>query len=130
MFRLLHSASEAEYETQLALDSQRCDAAFEEYYIKDIHAELPTTTGTWVMEGLQLYDHYSGVTNNQSESLNQLFRDLQGWKEAPITCIVLALYQRQAFYLNEIRRGLAGIGDYHLTAPYTDILLSASVHPN
>ena len=77
VFRLLHSTSKVEYETQLALNCQRWDAAFEEYYIKEVHPEVPTTIGRWVLEGLQIYDPYSGVTNNQSESLNRVLKDLQ-----------------------------------------------------
>ena len=61
------------------------------------------------------------MTNNQSEGLNRVIKDLQGWKEAPVDCVILAVYQLQAFYLNEIRRGFAGIGEYHLRLDYANI---------
>lgn len=105
----MHCTSEAEDETKLAPHRQRWDAAFKEYYMKEIHPEVPTTIGRWVLEGLKIFDPCSGVTNNQSESLNRVLKDLQGWNEAPIECVILSLYPLQAFYLNEVRRGIAGI---------------------
>ena len=61
------------------------------------------------------------MTNNQSKGLNRAIKDLQGWKEAPVDCVMLAVYQLQAFYLNQIRRGLAGKGEYHLKLDYASI---------
>lgn len=75
--------------------------------------------GRWVLEELHCYNPYSGITNNMSESLNRVIKDLQQWKEAPVDCMVLALYQLQAYYLKEIRRGLGGIGEYSLWGCYS-----------
>jgi len=105
----------------IATVSQKWDAAFEQYYKNEIHSDVPSSIGRWVLEELRIYDSYSGVTNNQSEGLNRVIKDLQGWKEAPVDCVMLAVYQLQALYLNEIRRGLAGIGEYHLKSQYASI---------
>lgn len=121
VFKLFHSVSEEQYEQQLAIVSQKWDAAFEQYYRNEIHPDVPSSIGRWVLEELHIYNPYSGVTNNQSEGLNRVIKDLQGWKEAPVDCVMLAVYQLQAFYLNEIRRGLAGIGEYHLKLDYASI---------
>ena len=43
----------------------------------------------------------------------------QNWKEATIDAFVLAMHRLQAFYVNEIQRGLAGIGTYRLKDCYT-----------
>ena len=51
----------------------------------------------------------------------RVLKDIQEWKEAPIDCVVLGLYQLQCFFVNEIRRGLAGYGQYTL------VLQSAAV---
>ena len=77
--------------------------------------------GRWVLEKLHCYNPYSGVTNNISESLNKVIKDLQHWKEVPVDCMILALYQLQAYYVNEIRRGLAGIGEYTLQTCYSSL---------
>ena len=121
VFKLFHSVSEEQYEQQLAVASQRWDAAFEHYYRNEIHPDVPSSIGRWVLEELHIYNPYSGVTNNQSDGLNRVIKDLQGWKEAPVDCVMLAVYQLQAFYLNEIRRGFAGIGEYHLRLDYANI---------
>lgn len=89
------------------------DATFKQYYMTNIDPDIPHSIGRWVLEKHNIYNPYSGITNNQSESLNRVIKDLQSWKEAPLDCLVLALYRLQAFYSNEIKRGLAGIGEYH-----------------
>ena len=48
----------------------------------------------------------------------RVLKDLQGWKEAPLDCVVLSLYQLQAFYLNETKRGLAGLGKFTVAPRY------------
>ena len=118
---MFHSVSEEQYEQQLSVVSQKWDGAFEHYYRKEIHPDVPSLIGRWVLEELHIYNPYSGVTNNQSEGLNRVIKDLQGWKEAPVDCVMLAVYQLQAYYLNEIRWGLAGIGEYHLKSDYASI---------
>ena len=40
--------------------------------------------------------------------------------------MLLALYHLQALYSNEIKRGLAGIGEYHLTEEYASIQVSVA----
>ena len=89
----------------------RWDGEFTKYYLKDIHPHVPVHTGRWALEDLHIYNPYSGITNNQSESLNFVLKELQGWKEVKIDNAVLAFYQMQAYYMNEIRRGLAGMGE-------------------
>lgn len=61
-----------------------------------------------------MYSPFSGVTTNQSESFNAVLKRLHSWREVPLDAIVLSLYHLQAFYLNEIQRGFAGIGSFTL----------------
>ena len=49
---------------------------------------------------------------------NRVLKDLQNWKEAPLDCVVLSLYQLQVFYLNETKRGLVGVGEYSIAQEY------------
>ena len=121
LFELFHSESKMQYEQQLAVISEKWDGAFQNYYQKEIHPEVPLSIGRWALERLHIYNPYSGVTNNQSEGLNRVIKDLQDWKEAPVDCVLLSVYQLQSFYLNEIRRGIAGIGEYHLKSVYANI---------
>ena len=116
--KLFQAESEDQYKQLLDRFRQDWDSTFEQYYLRQIHVDVPKSVGRWVLEKLRVYNPYSGVTNNQSEGLNRVMKELQRWKEAPIDCMLLALYHLQAFYLNEIRRGLAGTGEYHLTEEY------------
>ena len=111
--RLFHCSTKNVYDGLLSELRNTWDATFEQYYMTNIDPDIPHSIGRWVLEELNIYNPYSGITNNQSESLNRVIKDLQSWKEAPLDCLVLALYRLQAFYSNEIKRGLAGIGEYH-----------------
>ena len=51
----------------------------------------------------------------------RVLKDLQHWKEAPVDCMVLSIYQLQVFYYNEIKRGLAGVGEYTLSPMHSSI---------
>lgn len=62
----------------------------------------------------QIYDPYSGVTNNMSESMNAVIKRLMEWKQAPLDATVLAFNYLQKFYVHEIMRGLCNVGNYCL----------------
>ena len=64
---------------------------------------LAKTIGRWILESLQIYNPYSGITNNQSEGFNTVLKRLQNWREVPVDAIVLTLYYLQAFYHDEIQ---------------------------
>ena len=69
--QLFHSCSQKDYEKSLAERRSAWDAAFEAYFLKEIHPDVGRTIGRWILEDLNVYNPYSGVTNNQSESLNR-----------------------------------------------------------
>ena len=61
-------------------------------------------------------DEETGITQNQSESINFVMHSLLKWKEVPIDVLLLAIYRLQLYFLKEIKRGRAGIGSYALRA--------------
>lgn len=65
-------------------------------------------SGRWILEKMGIYNPFTGITNNQSESFNSMLKRLQSWHEVPVDVIILSLYHLQAFYYNEMQRGLAG----------------------
>ena len=79
--------------------------------------------GTWELQPIQQSD-------NQSVSLNCVIKNLQHWKEAPIDCMLLALYQLQAYYVNEIKQGIARVGEYHLLPMHNSRSAHCTLHPN
>ena len=42
----------------------------------NIDPDIPQSIGRWVLEELNIYNPYSGITNNQSERLNRVIKDL------------------------------------------------------
>lgn len=72
LFQLFHSPTELEYETRLEEQRQVWDSTFESYYMKEIHPDVCQSIGRWVLQEYHVYNPYSGVTNNQSESFNRL----------------------------------------------------------
>ena len=71
------------------------------------------------------YAPYSGVTNNQTESLNYMYilKQLQEWHEASMDCMVLALHSvgtAQPAVLHVVHAEKIAcelnIGNYHLHA--------------
>ena len=84
----------------------------------EIHPDVITAIGRWVLEPLGLYNSYSGITTNQSEGFNTVMKRLQKWKEAPLDSVILSLYQLPVYYYNEIQRGLCQCGDFKLATDF------------
>ena len=118
---LFHSATKSNYDSKLDKMKAKWDAVFFYYYLQEIHNEIELFA-RWKLEEKGLYNPYSGVTNNQSESLNFVLKNLLKWKEAPIDCIILSMYHLQAFYVNEVRRGFADIGEYKIQEQYKSLI--------
>ena len=59
---------------------------------------------------------------------HRVLKDLQSWKEAPLDSMILSLYQLQAFYFNEINRGIAGLGEYSIASSYSHIEVQTLAH--
>ena len=71
-----------------------------------------------------MYNPYSGITTNQSEGFNTVLKRLQLWREVPLDSIVLSLYHLQAFYYNEIQRGICQMGNYSLQPQFARLARS------
>ena len=89
-------------------------------YKSNIHPDI-TSIARWAIEPCGVYDPYSGVTNYQAEVLYVL-KQLQGWKEAPVDCMILTLHYLQGYYRVEIARGHQGLGNYHLHPQFSTLL--------
>ena len=69
--RLFHLPTADDYQKTLEELKKDWDAAFEEYYMQEIHCDVELSVGRWVLEKINVYNPYSGVTNNQSEGFNR-----------------------------------------------------------
>ena len=68
---LLEAESEKFYHENLQKLKPHWDATFADYYMNHLHDDIFTGAGRWVLEGFHVYRPFSGITNNQSESLNR-----------------------------------------------------------
>ena len=124
---LFHKPSIEAYETKLQQLSISWSNPVSQYHMKNIHPEVYTSIGRWILEAEGVYSPFSGVVTNQSESFNMVLKSLQQWKEVPVDCIVLSFYLLQSFFMNEITRGLAGQGSYHLHQQFLPLMEEAEV---
>lgn len=67
-----------------------------------------------MLKEYEIYDPFSGITNNISESLNATIKRLMSWKESPIDAMILSLYYLQGFFKYDILRGKCGLGQFNL----------------
>ena len=78
-------------------------------YFKDRISPNLTKVCKWAIDKITRFDPYSGITQNQSESMNKLLKSLNKWKEAPVDVVVLSFLQLHQYYIKEISRGRADI---------------------
>ncbi|CAG2192435.1 unnamed protein product [Mytilus edulis] len=115
---LLRSDSEAEYMT-LKDELIRKWSKPVVVYFEKMEKDILTHSGKWVIDKYQnLYDPYSGITNNACESMNAVIKGLNKYRELPVDCFVLSMFYLQNYYINEVQRGLAGIGNYTLRTKF------------
>lgn len=67
---LLQMENEDDYAEKLEELSQLWSKPFLEYYQSKLHHDIIKHSAKWVLEEHKVYDPYSGVTNNMSESMN------------------------------------------------------------
>ena len=81
----------------------------------------------WSLQPLKVYDPFSGVTNNQSESQNYVIKHLQEWRETPIDCALLSFHSLQSYYVMEIICGQRGMRKHHLYSGQNTVNLEISL---
>ena len=89
-----------------------------DYFNDGMKAGIIRHSAKFVLAPFVLYDPYSGITNNISETINCVIKDMLKWRETPVDVIVLCFQLLQTYYLAEIRRGFAGVGNYTLSSNY------------
>ena len=91
------------------------DPKLKQHFEKQIEPKIEKLAYPYVSKYTK-FDKFSGVTTNQSEGFNWLMKDLTNWREGPIDRVVLSFRSLQQYYLSEIKRGLAGVGNMFLKA--------------
>ena len=117
---LFHLPSQEQYKSMLETMEKKWSAPFYEYFANNINPDI-RAIARWAIEPFGIYNPFSGITNNQAESLNYVVKQLQEWRESPLDCVVLSLYHLQSYYMMEICRGQNGLGNYKLFLKYCNL---------
>ena len=123
---LFHVVTQKGYDSLLTSMKSKWSAPFFDYYNSNINSDIECIA-RWGIESYGVYNPYSGVTNNQAESLNFVIKQLQDWKEAPPDCMILSLYYLQSYYMAEIIRGQCNLGNYHVHSQFGSIVCTQSL---
>ena len=83
-----------------------------------------------MLERFNIYNPFSGITNNVSESINRVLKDLTCWKCQPVDCALLSLWYLQRYFQMEIYRGKADVGQYHLKSSFINCCIASDEIPN
>ena len=109
-----------ELEAELKL---KWSEAMVEYFDNHLRDDIINHASKWVLEELDVYDSYSGVTNNMSEGTNNVVKGLQNWPGAPLDAILLSMHYLQSFKHNEIIRGRLNKGSFRLKSLHQNAAL-------
>ena len=95
-----------------------------DYFNRELKEDIRSDAARFVIERFDLYDPYSGVTNNPSEGLNFVMKQLLEWKEVPVDVMFLIIHKLQKYYEVEILRGRAGVGNLKLKSRHKNASLN------
>lgn len=112
---ILKAKYEQDSTTTFLRVSKKWSELFTDYFLKYLKPLLPILA-LWALSETVLMDEETGITQNQSGSINFVIHSLLKWKEVPVDVLLLAIYRLQLYFLNGIKRGRAGIGSYALRA--------------
>ena len=79
------------FEINIERLSAKWSQAMVSYFNDNLKDDIQNRSSKFVLEPLGPYDPYSGITNNSSGSINNMIKELQKWKEAPVDAVALFL---------------------------------------
>ena len=120
LLSILDAESEEDFEEIVEKITAKWSQPVVDYFEKEMKEDIKSHAAKFIIEPLGLFDPYSGVTNNCSESLNAVIKDLLDWHEVPVDVIFLSLHKLQSYYHREILRGLASVGNYRLKPEFVN----------
>ncbi|CAG2203434.1 unnamed protein product [Mytilus edulis] len=111
---LLRCESEQAFDVMLDEKKTKWSQAMVEHFDRTLKNQIKQHACRWILETCNIYNPYSGVTNNSSEGFNTVLKRLTEWKEVQIDAAALSFYHLQKYYLTEIVRGRCDVGNYVL----------------
>ena len=68
----------------------------------------------------RFFNHFTGITTNQIEGLNNLLKLICDRVELPLDVVILSLNQLSVYYCNEIKFGFGNRGNYRLRPEFKE----------
>ena len=102
---------------------------FGDHFESNLKPNILEYSARWILEKLNMYDPFSGVTNNVSESMNKVLKDLTKWKRCPIDCVMLSMWHIQRYYMVELSKGRAHLGKFSLKEEFSSYAIDADEIP-
>ena len=96
------------------------------YFEKTTKGDFVKHSANCILKKSNLFNPYSGITNNTSEGMNTVIKCLMKWKEAPLDTVVLCLNYLQNYYWNEILRAFCDMGNYAFKENFAYLVQSRS----
>ena len=136
--KLLQCQSQENFESLIEEIKLPWSTPMTDYFNENLRDTITKYAGRWILEEIDLYNPYSGITNNCSESINAKLKRLTEWKEREVDNIVLYLYYMQSNDLADLMKSFCGVGEmtllkkysYALKDPETAILPKRICHPD
>ena len=100
---IMHSESMEIFETNCNNVTAKWSQPAVRYFEKNVKNNFLKHSAMWVLKQYNLFNPYSGITNNSSEGMNTVIKRLMKWKEAQLDTIVLCLSYLQNYYWNELK---------------------------
>jgi hypothetical protein len=106
---ILESSSVEQFASKEATLEPSWSEPFRLYYAEHLRSRLQTSyTGHLHEIGLEV----NSITNNMSESMNNVIKSFNGWRENTPDLCLLSLYRLQVYYKTQITRSELGFGPY------------------
>ena len=110
---------------------------FVDYFDKHLDQTIRENAGKWVVENSEVYNPFSDITNNASESNHARYKHLTEFKEHQIVMMLLFLHYLQKSDLHSIRKGFCDLGDLMLRRKFkclkkdpAGVTLNLVLHPS
>lgn len=117
---LLSSETPEDYAMKKASHKKTWSEPFADYFELHLNQRIEMTTAGRLKDlGLDS----NGVTTNNSESMNAVFKHLQDWNEVSPDQLVYSMFRLQISYGAQINRSLQGFGPYTLRSDVNRITL-------
>ena len=120
MERLISCENKEDFWKTYEVLSSTWSELFKSYFDDQLKCDLLNHACRFVTMRFSAFEH-KVVTNNISESMNNIIKSVIEYKELPIDAMILALKQLHDWYAYEFERGKANFGEFRLKSTFSNL---------